>query len=115
MKHIGNTLAQIIEERNITQKSVADKMKITTVYMSKILRKDSIDCALLERFCQALDVPPSMFFDTPEQPQTIVGNNNIQAVNCTIALAAKEREVELLKELLADKERTIKILMDKLR
>ena len=113
MKHIGQTISAILERKRLTQKHVAEKIGISAVYMNHILKKDSIDCALLERICNALNVSPSLFFDENSHSQNIVGSNNIQAINSTIALEAKEREVELLKEVLAEKERTIKILLER--
>ncbi len=113
MKHVGQTIATILEEKKLTQKYVAEKIGHTAVSMNKILKKDSIDCALLERICNVLNVSPSLFFEDNTHSQSIVGSNNIQAINSTIALEAKEREVELLKEVLAEKERTIKILLER--
>ncbi len=114
MKHIGNTLSQIIFEKNLKQKDIAEKAGITPVYFNKILKKQDIDCSMLEKICIAMKISPSIMFDCASDGHSIVGNGNIQAINSTIELDAKKHEIELLNKTIEDKERTIQILMGKI-
>ena len=85
------------------------RVGITPTYLSAIVRKNSIDCELLDKICKAIGISASYFFDDTHgnhvsdiSATTLFGNAN---VNIT------QGEVKMLKELLAEKERTIKILM----
>ena len=105
MKHIGHELFSIIEQKKLVKKEIAEQVGITPVYLSAIMRKDSIDAELLEKICKAVGVTPAYFFydykeDTASSPTTAAPSAGIT-----------QGEVDLLKSMLAEKERTIKILM----
>jgi len=107
MKNIGPELNRIMTERRIVRKDIAKEVGITPTYLSAIVRKNSIDCEL--KICKAIGISASYFFDDTHgnhvsdiSATTLFGNAN---VNIT------QGEVKMLKELLAEKERTIKILM----
>lgn len=63
MQHIGNKIDRIIKEKGLKTKEVAEKAAITSVYLSNIKKKSSIDTELLVKIATALDVPVSSFFD----------------------------------------------------
>ena len=63
MKNIGTELYAIIEQKKLVKKEIADKLGITPVYLSAIMKKESIDCKLLERICKVIGVSPAYFFD----------------------------------------------------
>lgn len=117
MKHIGNEADSIIRKKRLKKKDIAEEMGITTVYLSQIFKKDSIDAYLLERLSKAIRVPINYWFDESPSNQSIVnGNGSAASVygNAIVGeLADKDREIEHLKQLLAEKERTIQILMGK--
>lgn len=117
MKHIGNEADKLIGEKRLQKKKIAEKMGITPVYLSNIFKKDSIDAELLERLSKAIRVPTAYWFDDYQSNQTIVnGNGNAASVfgDVTVGqLADKDKEIEHLKQLLQEKERTIQILMSK--
>ena len=107
--YIINKLNRIMTERRIVRKDIAKEVGITPTYLSAIVRKNSIDCELLDKICKAIGISASYFFDDTHgnhvsdiSATTLFGNAN---VNIT------QGEVKMLKELLAEKERTIKILM----
>lgn len=109
MKNIGPELNRIMTERRIVRKDIAKEVGITPTYLSAIVRKNSIDRELLDKICKAIGISASYFFDDTHgnhvsdiSATTLFGNAN---VNIT------QGEVKMLKELLAEKERTIKILM----
>ena len=109
MKHIGKELKNIIESRQLMKKSIADQLPFTPTNLSAIFKKSSIDCELLDRICRVIQVPPSYFFDEPGS----INNVNATTVigNAQAAVGASAAELSTLRELLAEKERTIQILL----
>ena len=49
MKNIGPELNRIMTERRIVRKDIAKEVGITPTYLSAIVRKNSIDCELLDK------------------------------------------------------------------
>lgn len=98
MKHLGNEIKRLIDEKHLVKKDIADALGYTPTGLSAILRKESIDCALLVKICDIIGVSPASFF-------------------CDIALpvqpAPTAKEYETLLQLLNEKERTIQILLAK--
>lgn len=93
------------------KKDIAEKIGITPEYFSQIMRKSSIDCELLERICKVVNISPAYFFDDYDiTKQNVVGNGNIAAINSNVDTPAGH-EIELLKRILDEKERTIQILL----
>lgn len=78
MQHIGNKIDRIIKEKNLKSKEIADKADITSVYLSQIKKKSSIDTELLEKIAAALNVPISSFFD-----ESITVEQNVSARDVT--------------------------------
>lgn len=112
MKHIGHELFNIIEQKKLVKKQVAEQTGITPVYFSAIMRKDSIDAELLERICKAICISPAYFFDDYHNGKNIIGDVNNSAIIGGIPSAnITQGEVDLLKSMLEEKERTIRILM----
>ena len=111
MKHIGHELFNIIEQKKLVKKEVAEQIGITPVYLSAIMRKDSIDAELLERICKAIGVSPAYFFDDYKGDSNQISDVNATAVMGVASVNISQGEVDLLKSMLAEKERTIKILM----
>ncbi|MBR6746489.1 MAG: helix-turn-helix transcriptional regulator [Muribaculaceae bacterium] len=111
MKHIGQELFSIIEQKRLVKKEVAERVGITPVYLSAIMRKESIDAELLERICKAIGVSPAIFFDDYKGIGNQIGDVNATAVMGVASVNISQGEIDLLKSMLEEKERTIKILM----
>lgn len=109
--HIKN----ISEIKGISIKSVAEKINMSEQNLHRCIRVNQIQAHQLEIIARMLEVPVGYFFDeTPGSSSTnkitqkgdnsvMIGNNNgtiSKLENCT-------KEVEHLKELLAEKERQI--------
>lgn len=60
---VGNKLAQIIKEKGLTQKEVAEKAGVQPQTLNKMITRDSAraDIQLLLKICKVLDVPVSIF------------------------------------------------------
>lgn len=109
MKHVGQLLKKHIETNNIKKRDVANAVGISYNYLSTIFTRKSIDCELLEKLCKATGLSTGAFFDdgggstkvlSDIHQQTLVGSPTI-SVNDPATLTA----------LVAEKERTIQILM----
>jgi DNA-binding Xre family transcriptional regulator len=111
MKHIGSTVKGIVESRGIKKAQFALDIGFSHAEsLSRIFRSKSIQCELLEKICRVLDISPSYFFDESDAPlaiaeaSTVIGNASANAT-------AQSGDVATLRELLAEKERTIQILL----
>ena len=118
MKHFGNQLDELFRKKKVVQKDFAEKMGVTAVTITKWKSQESIDAAKLESISKQLNVPISYWFDeTPITNQSIANGDGSAASiygNASAgALADKDKEIEHLKDLLKEKERTIQILMNK--
>ncbi len=96
MKHLGNEIKRLIDEKHLVKKDIADALGYTPTGLSAILRKESIDCALLVKICGIIGVSPVVFFSDA-------------VIDARPAPTAKEYETLL--QLLNEKERTIQILL----
>ena len=76
------------------------------------MKKDSINAELLERICKAVGVSPAYFFDDYKGEDNQIGDVNTTAIMGVESVNISQGEVDLLKSMLAEKERTIKILME---
>ena len=104
----GKELKLKIDALGITQRSLAEQMGVTPQTVSAILTAKDIRTSSLERIAQVTNKPMSYFYGETNNTQAVVsGNSSIAAINSNI----NSSEVELLKNLLEEKERTIKILM----
>lgn len=119
MKHIGKTLKDYIEQNQLVKKHVAEQAGISVNYLSTIFKQESLDADLLERLCLAAGLHPAVMFDVPEElnskfkdiwAKTLIGKAQVQ-INGNDSLR------ELIEEkdrVIAEKERTIQILMAKM-
>lgn len=130
MKHIGNEIKRILDERRIVKKQFASDIGMTEMNLYKILRKESIDSGLLYRIACTLAVPVDVFFDEIPSGTTgighkVTGSRNNVAGNSSIhgdavelekarvQIAFLQKEIEDKVRLIEEKERLIRILMEK--
>lgn len=104
----GKELKVKIDALGITQRSLAEQMGVTPQTVSAILTAKDIRTSSLERIAQVTNKPMSYFYGEADNAQAVAsGDSSIAAINSNV----NSSEVELLKKLLEEKERTIKILM----
>ena len=104
----GKELKLKIDALGRTQRSLAEQMGVTPQTVSAILAAKDIRTSSLERIAQVTNKPMSYFYEETNNAQAVVsGDSSIAAINSNV----NSSEVELLKKLLEEKERTIKILM----
>lgn len=116
MKNVGQILKKHIEDNHLKKGDIAKAAGITYNYLSTIFKQETCDARLLEKLFVAAGLHPAMVFDVPEQinksfcdivAQTVLGDATVQinqTENMRELLEAKER-------IIAEKERTIQILM----
>lgn len=110
MKHIGKELHRIIEEKRLLKKDVAAQAHMSYSNLATIKYKPSIDCQLLEDLCKVIGISPAYFFDDYQK------NNHIGDVNTNVGIGSatvniSQGEIEMLRKMLEEKERTIQILI----
>lgn len=110
MKHLGQFLKNHIETNHLKKRDVAFATGITYNYLSTIFSKASIDCALWEKLCNACGLNPSAVFESA-QFETAAGTNISAQTVLGAASVSIGTDADALKALLAEKERTIQILM----
>ena len=114
----GKDLKELIEELDIPQRKLAEKMGVTPQTISAILTAKDVRTSTIERIASVTDMPISYFFRETHEGQkavasgngsvAVTGNNNV-AVNAPVLL----ERVKMLEKLLEEKERLIKVLMEK--
>lgn len=138
MKHIGQEISAILESRNIVKKRFAEEIGTTEANLYKILRKASIDAALLSKIASTLQVPAAYFFDEntvihpTEIGHRVSGNRNevkgdihwatcedklekanLQIKHLQAELDNKNLLIEEKDKMIAEKERLIGVLLKK--
>lgn len=121
MRDCGAILEKEILRKRVLKKDLSEFIGTSPQNLSKMLRKDSLDVATLERFCLYLDLDPADFFDfRPEYTKRNVGIVDVdqQKFLGSTAVNISNSEMELMKRLLDEKdariaslERTIDILL----
>lgn len=79
MKHIGNEIDALLFQKQIKKKDFANSIGMSDVNLSKVLKKVSLDAALLEKIATALNIPASYFFN----------DNNLSSFETTLIKAGK--------------------------
>ena len=86
-------IRDLCEKKNISIRDLAAMVKIKDGSIHNLIKTGSTNTATLEAIADALGVSPAVFFDE-------------------VSPTNQEKEIQHLRELLAEKERTIKILME---
>lgn len=111
MKHIGNELNVVLSTRRIKKKVFAEKLGMSDVNLSKVLKKDSVDAELLERITNLLQLPISFWFDENVTLNSLKAGIEFKDPIMSSDAGQQDAEVKFLRTLLSEKERTIQILM----
>ena len=124
----GNRLKEILYEKKVSQSQIAKLLGVSQQSFNQMLAAADIKSSLLERIAEALGENMSLFY--PIKPEnvtiadhggvSIAGNNTIAGNNNAVGnvtmgdnSAVLQERVTMLEKLLEEKERLIKVLMDK--
>lgn len=107
MKHLGQLIKNHIETNKLVKKVVAKQVGISPTYLSTIFNAESMDCTLFEKICHVIHLHPALGFDDPISGTAAAARTEADAADT----AAAGGEIQTLRELLAEKERTIQVLL----
>lgn len=107
-------LKEIAESKNIMLKTICDKVGYTRAGLKPAIDNETIELRKLKVLCDTLRITPAQFFDTGSYGVTI-STGHVQAGNGNkIVIENKDREIEMLKQRLNDKNEIIEMLRDKI-
>lgn len=109
-------IRDLAETKNISLRDIAKKIGISEDGLQKIIRNDSTKTATIEEIASILEVPVGIFFDDNKGlNQPIAHNGSAASIygNASVGESDKDKEIAHLREIVAEKERTIQILMNK--
>ena len=117
----GKELKEKIAVQNISSLAIAKKLGISPQALNSTFNAADVKSGTLERIAEVLGVSMSFFYPSEKDVQNtiasgngnVAGNNNVVgSVTIGDASVLQER-VAMLERLLEEKERTIKILLEK--
>ena len=94
-------IRDLCEAKEITIRDLARRIGRDESTIQSAIRRGTTNTKTIEAIAAVLEVPVGYFFDS--EPVKVAGSKN---------LPNNKETVEYLKQILAEKERTIKILMD---
>lgn len=114
MLHIGNEIKKVIEENHLVKQDVAAKLGITPTYLTRMFHTPDMKCSTLDKVCKVIGLSASHIFEQSEQVQVQNVSANSLIGDAKAELNVTPGEVATLRELLAEKERTIQILLQQI-
>lgn len=111
-----NIIRDLADTKNISLKDIANKIGISADGLQKIIRNGSTKTATIEEIARILEVPVGIFFDDNKgSNHTIAHNGSAASIygNASVGENDKDKEIAHLREIVAEKERTIQILLNK--
>jgi transcriptional regulator with XRE-family HTH domain len=111
---ISLNLRRIIFEKKSKKKDLYNYLGISKQTLEDYLsEKTSMTVATLEKIATYFNIPVSYFFDEKEQSGTNIKGSKNQVGNGNVIIETQANEIEYLKKLLAEKERTIQLFINK--
>lgn len=118
----GVRLKEILAKYKVSQSEIAKQLGMSHQSLNQMLSASDVKTGLVERIAKVLNVSISSLYGEDKEQNAIAsgngiavaGNNNV-AGNVTMGdnSAVLQERVTMLEKLLEEKERTIKILMEK--
>lgn len=103
----GKELKDKLAKQDIPASAIAEKIGISPQAINSTFNAADVKSGTLERIANVLGVDMTFFYPAEGNKAVASGENSVAAINSNV----NSSEVELLKKLLEEKERTIKILM----
>lgn len=114
MLHIGNEIKKVIEQNHLVKQEVAEKLGVTPTYLTRMFHLEDMKCSSLDRVCKVIGLSAAHIFEQESQVNVQNVSANTVIGPATAELNVTPGEVATLRELLAEKERTIQILLGKI-
>lgn len=114
--YIGLKIKELASKEKLTLADLAKRLGKTKQAVCEMVEKEDVNTAILKKLCSEFNVPINYFFED-NSGMSVTANNNSQAVGIgNITRNDGQAEISLLKErikyleeLLAEKERLIKV------
>lgn len=114
---IGLKIKELASERNLTLADLAKRLGKTKQAVYEMVEKEDVNTSILKKLCSEFNVPICYFFEGAEAGVQLIAHHNSQVVGIgNITQSGDQTEITLLKEkvkhleeLLAEKERLIKV------
>lgn len=104
-------ISELCKTKNIKIKDVLAFIGYSRGGLEFALNNETIELRKLKLLCEYMRISPANFFDTGTFGVMINAGGHVQSGNNNqIVIESKEREIELLKEQLKDKEEIIRLL-----
>ena len=115
MKHIGKTVKALVEQKGLKKAQFSREIGLAHAEsLSRLFKSETVQCDVLEKICQVLDVHPAYFFDDSGDGSVAIAEASTFIGNASANAGTQSAEVATLRELLNEKERTIQILLGKI-
>jgi DNA-binding Xre family transcriptional regulator len=105
----SDTLKSILRRRNISQDEFAVLINVSVSAFKKQLAKNNLPLDIFDRICTELQVSPSAFLHYEHVPTDPMGD-----AGSFHKAKSQEKSLKNCQDLLAEKERIIKLLEDKI-
>ena len=112
----GKDLKEKIAQQNISALAIAKKLGISPQALNSTFNAADVKSGTLERIAEVLGVKMSFFYPMEGSSAVASGANSVVAIQSTVSQgdsAVLQERVRLYEKLLDEKERTIKILMER--
>ncbi|MBR0166697.1 MAG: helix-turn-helix transcriptional regulator [Prevotella sp.] len=111
MLHIGNEIKKVIESNHLVKQDVAEQLGVTPTYLARMFNQSDMKCSSLDKVCKVIGLSAAHIFE--QESQVNVQNVSANSIigNAKAELNVTPGEVATLRELLDEKERTIRILL----
>lgn len=110
-------IRDIAKEKKITLKELSLRLGMTADGLQKLINRNSTTPETIGKIAEILDVPVILFFDDDKAENTVNEESEVDTYNNNSSLKSilkeKDMEIEHLKKMLEEKERTIQILLKK--
>lgn len=113
MKSFGRELYNIIKQKGLVKKQIADRLGMSTSQFSQLMNKDVFNPRILERVCHEVGVSPGYFFDDWTSDKYTI-EDITQGTVGEKAPVNVDSNVDGLRAVLAEKERLIQVLLKQL-
>lgn len=109
-------LNELLNSSKLNKVQVAERCSISRTTLDNVLQGADAKISTIESLARVFKVPVGYFFDDNGNNAVANGNSSVAAVNSNISVgdvAVLKERVSSLEQLLAEKERLIKVLMKK--
>lgn len=108
-----NDLKEIAKSKNILVKDLASAIPMTRQGLQKVVDSEKIELWQVKKICEVLRISPSLWFDTGTYGVNITTGHVQSGIGNKIMIENKDKEIEMLKQRLADKDEIIKLLRER--